>query len=249
MANDIKIIAGIHTLDYNLSTKELIKKLSSNENILTKITIPEGKRVEQIAAMLEDKKIFGYKEILSAAEGYEGKLFPDTYYISRRTKAQEFVEIMVNNFNKKTSEINFSQDDLILASIIEREAIKNEERPIIAGIFKNRLEINMKLEADPTVLYVNDSQKIVDITPQEATQYTFWQPIDFSLYRSLVSPYNTYLNQGLPPYPICSPGLSSIEAAINSIDSDYLFFLHGSDGQLHPALNNDEHEINKDLYL
>lgn len=249
MINDIKIIAGIHTLDYNLSTKELIKKLSSNENLLTKITIPEGKRVEQIAAMLEDKKIFGYKEILSAATGFEGKLFPDTYYISRRTKAKEFVDIMVNNFNQKTANISCSQEDLILASIIEREAIKDEERPIISGIFHNRLEINMKLEADPTVLYVNDSEQIVDISPEEATQYTFWQPIQFSLYRSLASSYNTYLNQGLPPHPICSPGLSSIEAAINPSENEYLFFLHGSDGQLHPAVDNDEHEKNKDLYL
>jgi UPF0755 protein len=244
-----KIQAGMHTLVYSLSVKELTEKLSSGEYLLQKVTVPEGKRIEQIAAMMEDKKIFNYYDLLKAAEGNEGHLFPDTYYIAKKTTASDFVKMMLDNFTAKTSALNLSEQQLILASIIEREAINDDERPTIAGIFSNRLNIGMKLEADPTVLYANDSQKIAGITPYDATQYTFWQPISFSLYKTVSSPFNTYINSGLPPAPICSPGLESIKAAKDPETNNYFFFLHGSDGGFYPAANNSEHEINKDKYL
>lgn len=247
--NSKNIQAGMHTLVYNLSVKDLVEKLSSGEYLLQKVTVPEGKRIEQIAAMLEDKKIFNYYDILKAAEGNEGHLFPDTYYIAKKTTASDFVKMMLDNFTARTSALNVSDQELILASILEREAINDNERPTIAGIFSNRLKIGMKLEADPTVLYANDSQKIVGITPYDATQYTFWQPISFSLYKTINSPFNTYTNSGLPPAPICSPGLASITAAKNPETNNYFFFLHGSDGGFYPAVNNSEHESNKEKYL
>ncbi len=243
------IRSGTYSLPFNLSIAELVEKFSSGELLLTKVTIPEGKRIEQIAALMEDKKYFGYKEIIDAASGKEGRLFPDTYFIGKKTTAAEFVLMMTENFDKKTAGLNLTNDELVLASIVEREAIVDEERPLIAGIYKNRLNINMKLEADPTTLYASDSEKLVNITPYEATQYVFWQPIKFSLYKTIESPYNTYLYGGLPPKPICSPGIASIKAAQNPQKTDYIFFLHGSDGNIHPAKDNTEHEKNKDLYL
>lgn len=243
------IQAGTHTLVYNISTRELADKLSSGEYLLKKITIPEGKRIEQVAAIMEDRNLFNYNDMISASLGKEGKLFPDTYYISKNSTADQFIKMMTDNYSLKTSSLNLSPDELILASIIEREAIIDSERPIIAGIFNNRLKIGMRLEADPTVLYANDTQKIIGISPYDATQYTFWQPISFSLYRSVISPYNTYINSGLPPAPICSPGLASISAAQNPDNNNYYFFLHGSDGGFYPAVDNSGHEDNKKRYL
>ncbi len=247
--NNKIIMSGKYSLPFNLSIAELVEKFSSGELLLTKITIPEGKRIEQIAAMMEDKKYFSYKDILLAAFGKEGRLFPDTYYIGKKTTTEEFVKMMTDNYDKKTANLNLTNDQLILASIVEREATKDQERPLIAGIFQNRININMKLEADPTTLYANDSERLVNISPYDATQYIFWQPIKFSLYKTIESPYNTYLYGGLPPKPICSPGLASIKAAQNPEKTDYIFFLHGSDGNIHPAKDNAEHEKNKDLYL
>lgn len=239
-----KIRAGVYSLPYNLSIKELSEKFSSGEYLLTKITIPEGKRIEQIGAMLEDKKIFAYKDVISAAAGSEGNFFPDTYYISRKTTASEFLQMMRDEYKKRTSGMNVTKEQLILASIIERESVNDEERPLVAGVYANRLAIDMKLEADPTVLYAHDSQFMRDITPYEATQYTFWQPIEFSLYRTIASPYNTYVNYGLPIAPICSPGLASIKAAQAPMKHNYYFFLHDAQGQIYPAENLQQHNKN-----
>lgn len=244
-----QIIAGVYTLNYQLSIKELAAKLSSGEYLMTKITIPEGKRLEQIAAMLEDKHIFGYRDVIAAATGHEGRLFPDTYYISKKTTASEFIKMMLDNFDKKTASLNLTADQLVLASIVERESVKDDERPMVAGIYQNRLKIDMRLEADPTVLYAHDSEFMVDITPEEATRYTFWQPIDFSTYKTIISPYNTYINKGLPSGPICSPGLASIRAAISPQDNDYFFFLHDANGLIHPARTLEEHQANIEKYL
>lgn len=242
------IKAGVYSLPYNLSIRELAQKFSSGEYMLTKITVPEGKRLEQIAAMLEDKKIFGYTEVLSAAKGQEGKLFPDTYYIAKKTTAAEFVKMMTDNFVKKTASLNPTQGELILASIVERETNIEEQKALIAGIFQNRLNMGMKLQTDPTVLYVNDTLQIADISPYAATQYTFWAPTGVA-YSSLDSPYNTYIYEGLPPGPICSPGLASMKAAINPQKSNYIYFLHDSSGQIHPAVNLEQHQANIKQYL
>ena len=243
------IKAGIYNLPYNLSIRELSEKFSSGEYLLTKVTIPEGKRLEQIAAMLEDREIFSFREIISAAKGFEGMLFPDTYYISKQTTAADFVQIMRDNYEKKTADMNVTHDQLVLASIVERESINDAERPLVAGVYMNRLQIGMKLEADPTVLYAHDSEYMRDITPEEATQYTFWQPISFSTYRTIISPQNTYVNYGLPPEPICSPGLASIRAAQAPQKHNYYFFLHDSSGQIYPAENLEQHNQNIEDHL
>lgn len=245
-----KIIrAGYYSLPYNLSIKELSAKFASEEFLLIKVTVPEGKRMEQIAAMLEDKDIFPYREIVAASNGYEGTLFPDTYFISKQTSAEEFVKMMRDNYQSKTAGMNITHNQLVLASIVERESVNDDERPLVAGVYTNRLAIDMKLEADPTVLYAHDSEYMREITPKDATQYTFWQPITFSTYRTIESPYNTYINYGLPPEPICSPGLASIKAAQAPLKHKYYFFLHDSSGQIYPAENLEQHEKNIEEHL
>lgn len=240
---------GYYSLPFNLSTTDLAGKLESGELAMYRIEIPQGKRLEQIAAMLEDRKFFNYDEIVASAKGKEGRLFPDVYYVLKNATAGQFVRMMEDRFDQKTKGLNFTEQDLVLASIIERESVKDEERATVAGIFKNRLDSEMRLESDPTVLYVYDSRQIQDITPYDATQYTFWKPINFSLYRTIDSPYNTYLYKGLPPKPICSPSIPSIKAAMNPEINQYFFFFHDSTGQIYTSRTNEEHEALKEKYL
>lgn len=244
-----QIKAGIYSLPYNLSARELVDRLSSGEFLLTRVTIAPGKRAEQIAAMLEEHQIFGYSQFLEATRGYEGRLYPDSYLIGKKTTASDLVRMMTDNFSRKTAGLNLSKDQLVLASIVERETNKDEDRALVAGIFANRLEINMKLESDPTVLFVNDSNNLAGISPYDATQYYFWKAINFSLYKTLDSPYNTYVYTGLPPAAICNPGLASLKAAISPQANDYLFFFHDSGGTIHPTKTYEEHQVLKQQYL
>lgn len=242
------IMAGFYTLRYDLSINELLKGLSSEEYLLTVITVPEGKRLEQIAALVQVKNIFGYKEFLTAAHGNEGRLSADTYYLSKKTTVVDFVKMMADNFAAKTAGLQFTPEQLVLASMVERESNINDQKATIAGIFQNRLNIGMKLQSDPTVYFVNDSINITNIAPEEVTQYVFWHAPSVT-FRSLVSLYNTYIYEGLPPEPICTPSLTSLMAAIKPEKNNYFYFLHDKDGNLHPASTLQEHEDNVTKYL
>jgi UPF0755 protein len=136
---------------------------------------------------------------------------------------------------------------LIIASIVEREAIKDEERPLIAGIYKNRIARGMKLEADPTVQYGKDNIELINLTSEEKLEYKFWKPITLAEYQSVDSPYNTYLIPSLPPAPICNPGLKSIEGTINYQKHNYVYFLQ-HDGQIYPSETLKQHnQYRKDI--
>ncbi|MBI3732223.1 MAG: endolytic transglycosylase MltG [Chloroflexi bacterium] len=125
---------------------------------------------------------------------------------------------------------------LIVASIVEREARMADERPLIASVYINRLKRNMRLEADPTVQYAMGYQ---------AKTGSWWKtPVALEEYSNILSPYNTYLNDSLPPSPICSPGLSAIRAAFDPAKTDYLFFLARGDGTHVFAKTFEEHQAN-----
>jgi UPF0755 protein len=122
----------------------------------------------------------------------------------------DLIKLMRDNFDKRTKDLKITPETVILASIVEREAKDDAERGAIAQVYINRLAKGMKLEADPTIQYAKGN----------------WKAVLLSEYRSVISPYNTYLNDGLPPGAICNPGLKSIEAVIDPTPHDYLYFFH-----------------------
>lgn len=208
------------------------------------VTIPEGLRREEIAqkfvGALNKNSAFA-ADFLSASNGKEGYLFPDTYLFPRDVSAQAVVKKMTDTFDSKTgglknnSGLSFSQV-ITLASILERETKTDAERPVVAGILLNRLNAGMPLQVDAAVQYAVGTSKS-------------WWPILSQEDLSVKSLYNTYLYQGLPPAPIASPGLSSIKAVLNPTESDYWYYIHDSSGQIHYAKTLAEHNTNIRLYL
>ena len=212
--------------------------LSSGSNISekNKITIPEGYTVAEIGEYLEEKGIvtaddflntantvdFDFKFIKDIPEGrtnrLEGYLFPDTYYISDNATSEEIINKMLTRFNdfyteeniKKAESLGLTFDEaIIVASIVEKEISAPSERSIAAGVIYNRLEIDMPLQIDSTVLYAMGTTKEVVTYDDLETD----------------SPYNTYTNKGLPKGPISNPGQAAIEAALNPDDNDYIYYV------------------------
>lgn len=196
------------------------------------VTIPEGWRVAQIDAEFAQRKIIQKGELLKIASANEGYLFPDTYRFDLKTDANTIKTKMMEDFKTKTKDLKINRETIILASIIEREARLDEDRAKIAGVYDNRLKLGMKLDADPTIQYAKGN----------------WEPILQSDYKNFQSPYNTYLYAGLPPSPICNPGLKSITAALNPEDNDYLFFFHTKDGKAIFSKTLAEHNENLNKY-
>jgi len=220
------------------SLKEIITQIKQGPNV-AKVTIPEGFSSGQIAQRL-GKNGFDAQKIYTKLQGVEGKLFPDTYYFLKNETPDEIIKDLTDEYQKKTTELSLSEDDLILASIVEREAKKDVERPQIAAVYKNRLEQGKDLEADPTVQYARDLDLIKS---QGLTGTNLWEPLGAGQTKSISSAYNTYVNGGLPPGPICNPGLKSIKAALTpEIDFDYLYFFHDKDGVIHFSKSFEEHK-------
>lgn len=237
-----QINAGTFTLDPTQSVTTILANLTSSGRLEQRITIPEGWRREQIADYLKDKGVDA-QEFLKLTEGKEGRLFPDTYYIAAEPDINDVVAKLTENFNTKVGAI--SETQLILASIVEREAKKDSERGLIAGIYQHRLDIGMRLDADPTVQYGRDTNLILAGSPPD----TYWGAITLANYRNVISPYNTYSNDGLPPGPIANPGLKSIEAARNPEATSALYFFHTQDGNIITSNSLSEHNSNKAKYL
>lgn len=225
-----KLQAGYFQLSPSMSTKTIAESLTRGMTKSTKLTIPEGYRLEQIA----ETAGFPIKEFLAVAKGMEGQLFPDTYFLKEGITPAELVELMHANFVKKVGEID--QRTLILASLIERETKGNAEKPVVAGILEKRLDQGWPLELDATVQYFLG--KSGD-----------WWPNTTLLDRKLPSPYNTYLHQGLPPGPIGNPGLAAISAARNPQTTTYWFYLHDKSGVIRYAETLEEHNKNIAKYI
>jgi UPF0755 protein len=188
------------------------------------VTIVEGKRREEIAAQLAAAGVTSYNEFLKASIGHEGKLFPDTYRFFPDTDAREVVGRLESNYAARVGPLGLTTDQLILASIVEREAENDEQRAAIAGVYQNRLKAGMLLQADPTVQYGKDSNEYaVSSDPQN---FIFWKEIVRADYQRTISPFNTYLHPSLPPAPLCNPGRKSMEAALSPAKHDYYYFLH-----------------------
>ncbi len=212
------------------------------------VVIPEGLRKEQIAEIAKEK--LGWtedtkEEFLANTE--EGYLFPDTYLLqvlNFENAGKTAAERMKNQFNEKAADLfkeakekNIRNDTLIvLASLVQREAANEKEMPLIAGVIWNRWLQDMKFEIDAAIQYALGKSGN-------------WWPIIKPENYKLDSPYNNYLHKGRPPTPICNPGLAAIDAVINSEETEYLYYLHDSAGQIHFAKTYEEHLENIEKYL
>jgi len=211
------------------------------------VTTLEGWRDEEVAAKIA--KDFDIPEQQFITYSKEGYMFPDTYLIPRDATAAAITTIMFNNFDKKFTD-TMKQDvgktglttekAVILASIVEREGRSTLDRPVIAGILLKRLKADWPLQVDATLQYALGYQSY---------EKTWWKKYLTEEDKNIVSPYNTYRNTGLPPGPICNPGLESLQAVVYPKDSEYWYYLHDPSGVVHYATTIEEHNANISKYL
>ncbi len=243
---DRTIQAGNYNLSGGMTHRELARALQHASIPAIVFTVPEGWRSEQIAeALPEAQAPFSPEQFLAAARSgtllpsltaeipdpakLEGFLFPDTYHLTHESRPAHLVTAMLETFDRRVDlemRTAFAQQGLslyqavTLASIVEREAVVTDERPLIASVFFNRLAQGIKLDADPTVQYALGQQP----------DGTWWKPgLSFDDLQ-FDSPYNTYLYAGLPPSPIANPGLASLRAVAFPETSPYLYFRAACDG-------------------
>jgi UPF0755 protein len=248
-----RLQAGEYRFDRAMTPMEVIDKLSRGDVYLVTITFPEGLTVAEMARIFEAQKLGSAADFVKAAADasaikaldpqatdLEGYLFPETYPIPRNTPASRLIKQMTDRFERVMSpDLRRAAEAqgltvrqaVTLASIVEKEASRQDERPVVAAVYANRLRIGMPLQADPTVIFAL----------QRSGQYTG------NLRRDdlqLDSPYNTYRYPGLPPGPIASPGRAAIEAALKPAAVDYLYFVSRNDGSHEFARTLDEHNRN-----
>ncbi len=250
---DTNIKAGVYELNSRMTSYEILKTLISGKVKMIQFTIVEGWTNEQIAnyfleqGFIKEKQEFlnltTNKDILKKykIEGpsTEGFLFPETYTIDPELKIEKIHEIMLQMFYKKLNSITEKEippkklyKKVIIASIIEREAIHKEELPIMASVYYNRLKKGMKLQADPTIQYIlKNPKKKLTLKDLE---------ID--------SPYNTYKYKGLPPTPISNPGYEALKSAIFPLETEYYFFVLMEDGKHYFSKTYTEHLKAKKQY-
>ena len=260
--SDYKI--GIYRLSSKMTLIEIHDLLIEGRQSLYKITIPEGWTSKQIADYLEMQGITESTSFIKAVnstdiitefglDGYnmEGLLYPDTYYFQKKYPAELVVRVMVNNFFKrleiinpdyKSLELRKLMDTVILASIVEKEYRDPAEAALMAGVFYNRLnrDIPIPLGSCATIVYI-----ITDIMEKDHPEFISFDDL------KIKSPYNTYINRGLPPGPISNPGSIALSAAFYPEKSDYLYFLlkNAESGQHEFTKNLSEHTATYDLYI
>jgi UPF0755 protein len=248
-----RLQAGEYRFDRAMTPAEVVDRVARGDVFLRPVTFREGLTIRQMAEIFADQG-FGSREDFVAAAGkaaairdvdpaatdLEGYLFPDTYTLPRRTTAAQLVERMTARFEKtltpairaQAAARGLSVRQLVtLASLVEKETAKAEERPLVAAVYANRLNIGMGLQCDPTVIYALE----------RAGRYTG------NLTRADLqfdSPYNTYRYAGLPPGPIAAPGQASLQAAASPADVPYLYFVSRNDGSHAFAATLDEHNQN-----
>lgn len=221
-----RLMPGEYALRERMSAEEALWKLTHSTYVSSiRVVIPEGWRMEQIAERLEANGVAPAAQFLelARAQKVEGYLFPSTYHLKKNMPAQEVINLLKSEFDRQAAPLfskGFPQglDErkaLIIASIVEREAVDDNERPLIAAVYINRFRKGMPLEADPTTQYALGYWK-------KALTY---KDLKFK------SPYNTYVVGGLPPGPICNPGYSSIAAALSPANLDALYFVADRKGK------------------
>lgn len=250
-----KIKAGVYSLNDGMSAYEILNILSEGKVRLFALTIPEGWNRKQIAAYLKERKIIDQesefiritedREVLKKyripAESTEGYLFPETYWVPDGYSAEKLQEEMIAHFFEQLAEVGVKPDmdpkelhkQVILASLVEREAYHPEERPMMAQVFLNRIKKGMRLESCATIQYLLKK-------PRERL---------YEKDLKIPSPYNTYLHAGLPPGPIANPGYKALHAVFHPKPGPYLFFVLKEDRSHHFSETFNEHVAAKKRYL
>jgi UPF0755 protein len=244
--------AGEYLFDHPLDSREAFWKIAHGEIFVQTITVPEGWTMYDIANQLDRQKICQRTDFLTAAHNaslvsdldphartLEGFLFPSTYQFKRHTSCQQIVSTMVRHFRSAWSSIAAStsgnavpaKEAVTLASLVERETPRPDERPLVAGVFYNRLHRGYPLQCDPTVQYalLIQGHPVANVRPEDLR-------VD--------SPYNTYEHRGLPPGPIANPGEASLRAALSPMPTDYLYFVADDQGGHSFSRTLEEHNRN-----
>lgn len=234
---DGRLHVGQYELSPHQSTQEILEAITQGQVKTWRVTLPEGSRAEEIADRLEASGLADGDQFKAAlldpdlveelnlpTSGFEGYLYPDTYWLPQGLSPEDVVRVLVGQFDRvweaeirtQAEKAGLSRDDVVtLASIVEKETAAPSERARIAAVFLNRLEKGMRLETDPTVIYGIED-------------------FDGNLRRKHLTdksnPYNTYQHFGLPPGPIASPGLAALRSVVNPEETDYLYFVSRNDG-------------------
>ncbi len=233
MRRNVNLQAGEYRFDKPASPLEIISRLARGDIYYMELLVPEGFNMYEVADAVAKLGTMRAETFLAAAKNptmirdldpgapsLEGYLFPNKYRVYRHTTAQQICRRMTGEFRERWKALNSGanvHNVVTLASMVEREAKRPEERPMVASVFQNRLRIGMKLDCDPTTVYAALLENRYRGT----------------IHRSDLanpSPWNTYQHKGLPPGPIANPGLSSIEAALAPADTPYLYFVAKADG-------------------
>lgn len=228
--------AGQYQIEPGSNMLDIIDTLTKGKSITTSVVIPEGKNLFEIAGLLEAKGITNGAEFIKLAKDesyakelnipatrFEGYLYPDTYKFTPKSSPKQVIKIMTNNFHNQVKSLDFSSPRnnltkhqlIILASVVEKETGASWERPMIAGVFHNRLKKRMRLQSDPTTIYGIYENYKGNLRKRHLQEKT---------------PYNTYRIPALPAGPISNPGLSSLKAVINPAKHDYIYFVSKNDG-------------------
>lgn len=262
---DVQLEAGTYFLNQTMTIPEIALLLTDSRNSSITFRVAEGWRIEEVADAISQNPRFSFtgddflavagtnaplSPDISAQYGFpsgaslEGFLFPDTYILPPSITAVGLIETLVTAFVDAVGEQvrldaqadGYSMYDIVtLASIVERESVWDDENVLIASVYRNRLNIGMNLEADPTVQYAING-----------TRGSWWVNITVADYRGVDAPHNTYLYGGLPPSPIANPSLSAIRASVYPAESNYIFFRAKCDGSSYHnfAVTFDEHLAN-----
>ncbi len=249
-----KIQAGFFRLSPNMDITEIAQKLTKAMSKQVRVTIQEGVRVQEIASIIDksfkeksSESNFNADEFVTKTKSIEGQLFPDTYDFDPKANTDTVINRLKDRHAQVVEELKIPTEKLhktiIIASLLEREAANSDEMPEVAGVLENRLKAGWPLQIDATVQYAISTIRCkkldCDWWPNNLTR----ADIDTK------SPFNTYLNQGLPPSPISNPGKDSLSAALNPSSNNYWFYLHDNQGKIHFAQTIEEHNQNVCVYL
>lgn len=246
--HDTAIQPGTYKIAPAMTPKEILGVLFSETQDVW-VTLKEGWRTEEFATELASKlhTSFDPETFITLAKPVEGKLFPDTYLLSKDMDAAAVFAKLTSTFTEKYASalktdgpgVLPKAETIILASLVEREGRGETDTRMVAGILKNRLDAKMPLQVDATLQYA---------TGYDSVKKTWWG-VPKASDKDAAGAYNTYANPGLPPGAICNPGLLSLRAALAPTPSEYLFYLHDPAGKPHYAKTYAEHQKNIDMYL
>jgi len=238
---DREIRSGVHTLTQGKSLSDVLQALTQSSPEEISITIPEGYSVYDIDALLAGRELITAGKFIEKAAQYEGRLFPDTYFIFTEnfTPDQLIRKMRVNFESKMTEDVRrkiaasgrSEHDILVMASILEKEVRTPKDLALVSGILWKRLDNSWALQADATLLYGKKDKTITSADLESNT------------------PYNTRKFRGMPPTPIANPGLATIMAAIEPESSPYWFYLTDAEGTVYYAVTNEEHNENRRKHL